>query len=896
MTTPTFSQIRAQVAAIRQKIPRARVIGIRSPGRWTGQRQRQEGDETYFIEQCDSPLAMRIALREEAEDKTKVLITSLDDSDLGDDILIRLTRRRLFPIDSWQIVKSLFQAHAIDPRLTRHAWIAAYLMDLIPAEGYPPATGGFLDAETVWPILLNRGLGLTSERPDLASLLKWSVEPECAERFKGASESFRQAASDWLVGLAGLAAAAVLDCVGSTDRPDALPIGLAAGVVFHPKAAGKLEKAEGKMEERYFGGKSPHPGIIGRWHAAATEVVRLQLTDAKAKRQHLQRADEILREVGAESLAYLSDTSSLGFDQRLAGFGKRLLETVRSGTLQTLDALDEARKDLTNHDQAARERRRLERVDMALRLVRWLGGSEKDHSEPQSLAEASQYQLAEGGFVDWARLALRSGDPVRELSEAYAALFEQVTTLREGQSRTFATLLRDATAAGSLDDNLVPVESILEKLVAPLAAHAPVLVIVIDGMSVAVFRELMADVVRHEWIALAEEAPGANRPGLATIPSVTEVSRTSLLCGRLLHGSPGQERTGFAEHRSLVARCRSTHPPILFHKASLQEIENGSLAGDVRKAIGSSHRRVVGVVVNAVDDNLLKGEQIDTRWSRDEIRVLPALLHEAKVARRLVVLVSDHGHVLDHNTQGKPHEGGERWRFDENEPAEFELRISGPRVVIPESKTLIAPWTEKVRYGVKKNGYHGGLTPQEMVVPVTVLCATDSYPSGWVEAPVDTPSWWEEPTPEVEEPAEPLPKLKPIKPKPEGLLFDLDEEPAPEPVEASGEPSGEERVPEWITALFASPVFEDQKQLAGRTVPGNDIVGRVLVAIDSRGGKITSAALARAIQYPPIRLRGLLAIVQRVLNIDGYAVLSRDEASDTVELDRGLLYRQFDLA
>ena len=37
-------------------------------------------------------------------------------------------------------------------------------------------------------------------------------------------------------------------------------------------------------------------------------------------------------------------------------------------------------------------------------------------------------------------------------------------------------------------------------------------------------------------------------------------------------------------------------------------------------------------------------------------------------------------------------------------------------MVIPESKALIAPWSEKVRYGVKKNGYHGGITPQEMIV------------------------------------------------------------------------------------------------------------------------------------------------------------------------------------
>ena len=104
---PTFSQIKAQVAAIRQRIPQARVIGIRAPGRWTGERHRQDGSEQFVIDQCDSPLAMRIALRDAGEEATQVLITNLNDKDIGDDILLRLTKRRLFPIDSWQIVKAI---------------------------------------------------------------------------------------------------------------------------------------------------------------------------------------------------------------------------------------------------------------------------------------------------------------------------------------------------------------------------------------------------------------------------------------------------------------------------------------------------------------------------------------------------------------------------------------------------------------------------------------------------------------------------------------------------------------------------------------------------------------------------------------------------------------------
>ena len=101
----------------------------------------------------------------------------------------------------------------------------------------------------------------------------------------------------------------------------------------------------------------------------------------------------------------------------------------------------------------------------------------------------------------------------------------------------------------------------------------------------------------------------------------------------------------------------------------------------------------------------------------------------------------------------------------------------------------------------------------------------------------------------------------------------------------------------WIKALLRSAVYDEQKRLGGRAVRPEfeAVLTQLLQAIDGRGGKITATALARAINTPTSRLPGLLAIAQRVLNVDGYEVLSRDFASDTVQLDRALLLKQFDL-
>ncbi|HCP13392.1 MAG TPA: BREX-2 system phosphatase PglZ, partial [Planctomycetaceae bacterium] len=478
MAAPSLAQIKAQIAAIRQKLPQARVIGIQSTGRWTGETFSRDGEHGYSIHQCDSPLSFRLALRKQTDDQTmKVLITSLAEQELGDDILLRLAKRRLFQIDPWQIVRSLFEAHAIDSRLTRHGWIAESLLELIPAAGYPAARGGFLDAETVWPLLLRMAVGLDSEAPDLQSLLKWSLNPDAAGRFQRLPEAFRQAAVSWLVDRAGPVAEILLHLVGQPDRLDAVPLGLVVGILYHPAAIGKLEKATGKLETRFPGHTSPDPELMLRWSAAAAEVVRgLRLSDPKLYRQTVQRADEILEEIQASPMAHLSDISPLGFVQRLARIGEALSDILARGAWDRLESLTDMRQRVGQHDYASQETRRTERVDMALRLVRWLGVQTRgDTSSPQSLADAARWHLREGGFVDWARLSLRSGDPEATLSAAYAQLFAQVLVIRERQSRVFAELLRDWTAAGSKGAEILAVEDILGAIVAPLAEKTQVL-------------------------------------------------------------------------------------------------------------------------------------------------------------------------------------------------------------------------------------------------------------------------------------------------------------------------------------------------------------------------------------------------------------------------------------
>jgi hypothetical protein len=90
-------------------------------------------------------------------------------------------------------------------------------------------------------------------------------------------------------------------------------------------------------------------------------------------------------------------------------------------------------------------------------------------------------------------------------------------------------------------------------------------------------------------------------------------------------------------------------------------------------------------------------------------------------------------------------------------------------------------------------------------------------------------------------------------------------------------------------------VYAAQKQLAGRVVLEDERVHTCLLALQERGGKLTRPALAHALGLPMLRLGGVIAALRRLLNVEGYPVLTLDEASDTVELNLALLTTQFDL-
>ncbi|MFN6069757.1 MAG: BREX-2 system phosphatase PglZ, partial [Pseudanabaena sp.] len=385
VVVPSINQIKAQVATIRQGNVNPKFIGIHIAGQWTGETVQSDRDITLCIHVCKSPLAMRLVMQAAHADcqtdnsDIHVILTTLKESDLDDDILMRLAKRKLFSIDPWEVVKSLFQANLIDPRLRKELWIADYLIDWNTSEGYTPVSNGFLNADTVWTILLERGLGIVDRSPDLPDLLKWSIDSNHIARLKNAAPFFQKAAIAYITELVGHVAQYILRCACQTERNDLVALGLVFGVLFHPKATGKLDKAIGKIEERYFQGEILTPNIGITWQAAAQELINLRLPiDIQLKENILNRADEILQEIGASHLAHLSEISPLGFNQRLESFAQTLTSILKnpltSGLETQIKELIANRNQILQHNLAKddRYRSRINNLDMAIRLLNWI--------------------------------------------------------------------------------------------------------------------------------------------------------------------------------------------------------------------------------------------------------------------------------------------------------------------------------------------------------------------------------------------------------------------------------------------------------------------------------------------------------------------------------------------
>jgi hypothetical protein len=459
---------------------------------------------------------------------------------------------------------------------------------------------------------------------------------------------------------------------------------------------------------------------------------------------NLERADSLLKDFRCEEFASRNSVSLESYVQRLSLFATEIKAALAKPGPESLASCEQQQRSIAAHrfGKQGHYADQVDRTEMAIRLIRWL---QTPSPVTTSFAEQAKLYIRDVSFVDMAREAVCRGEHDPEIAEVYGKLSEHVSETLRDFSRRFADGLADWTKSGANSGETLGVENVLNEQVSAVAKLNPVLMIVMDGLSWAVCHELLQDIRQAHWYeaSLGEESTIAPSV-VATIPSETRFSRTSLMSGELVVGDSSTEKRNFANHASLLEVSNSTRPPKLFHKKDISSGSRGGVSSELQTAVLDEEQRIVGAVINAVDDRLANAQQIRDEWTVDRINPLGGLLRLARDSGRVVILASDHGHVW-HQSDAEFDRGqdGSRWRRNDSECEAGERVISGSRVLADnDGSGIIVPWSETIHYKRKQHGYHGGATPQEMLCPFTLLVHRSSDVTGVSESQYSKPDWW----------------------------------------------------------------------------------------------------------------------------------------------------------
>lgn len=871
---------------LRRRRPDEQLIGVRLDGGWSGEEEIELEAGPQPVRVCRSVIDVRAAaVEQQALDAPLVILTPLADRDLGLDLTARLAGQQLLRPSLHRSVMQLFEAHDIDRRIAGEKWLLRALVEHLPASGYVPVPAGSLTADRAWEELLRAVLDLPAGTPTLLELLRWSQDDVHRALLQQATPELRGGVRERLAPVAGAdLLLAIVEQAASTTGVIAV-IGLLSILVAEPEAPAVL-MATGRVAERHLGGSQLDLAEAAPALVAATRKL-LQGGAISGPWGKLTR--ELVGGLGLDAQVPASDLLAEAWSARLAAVGDGLTALL-AGTAGAEERAADAEAALSRHvlAQADGSTGSLAAIEAMSRLVRWLAVPAP--AAAATLRTAIDLEVSDGSWVVWARSILAAPGAV-ELAEAAQRVSAAVDARRTRISIAFGEIVTpwDGVAAGEL----IGVEHVLDRVLAPVALAAPVVAIVMDGLSLGILRQLLRDLERDGW-SERRPAGATHRPAaLAVLPSLTKYSRTSLLTGQLQVGAQGAEKAGFAAHPGLREAGTAGGPPLLLHKGELSD--DGTTMSTLLRDELFGPRRVVGLVINAVDDELSGAVQRRGGWRLAEIPLLAAVMAAARDAERAVVLISDHGHVPERPDTHRVATGpgaGHRHRPPTSGPVgPGEVSVSGPRV-LPTGTEVILAVNPAIRYSSgTEPGYHGGASPEELVAPVAILTAFDGPLSGLEEQPPDEPSWWRATVAPL---AEPEPVHVPVRPAKRGARS-----PGPDQPTLDGMLDVSAHIPvaapAWIDGLLAHSTFVQASERAGRGALPRERARALLVALAQHDGRLATASLASAAGVPHSRLEGVLSALRPLVNVDGYLILTVDPAADLVELRIDDLRRQFEL-
>ena len=747
--------------------------------------------------------------------------------------------------------------------------MAEALVEAAPPAGTRSSAAQALDADRAWRALLAPPLrDRCGRRPGRADARGR------AQRTRLGSPSATRASDDAVERRLTSTidgAAPVLALAASGKGNQAWALGLAVRVLVDGPA-GEARAAARTLLTVMLGGWAFDDRDARAWAQAAEDhVLDLLAADAPAGQATLQAADRAIGSLQAEALVGVSDLVTAGLLARLrdlaSALARRRANQAEPGEVEQA-AQRVRRHRLDDHHTLA---------TMVVRLTRWLDEPAGGDAEFRTLAQA---HVSDQAYADWARTTLRVATGEATLDEQLRALIAEADTRRRAQDVVFGARLASFVGHAAPGGPILGVEEVLDRVVAPIAKQRPVLLLVLDGMSHRVACELMEDVVARGWIELRPPGEPTRTLVLSALPSVTGFSRTSLLSGTLAKGAAPDEAKAFVGSRRL-ARSQLARRPT----AALPQ---GRTQGPARRPGG---RAALGACRRAARRR--RRRQRDRRPPRQgrparravERNLRPAA---AAAARRGTQCRAHRDPRQRPRARARP-----RWSVSQRRP-----RTRGAVPLRSRSRLARASSSSKARACSPTGGAACSPWMRTCATPRASTATTGAAarrrssrrcsfsPRAWPRA--STAGSRRHTTRPRGGPARRSPRCQPLSHRP----LRLRNRAASSCSAPSRRRPPERRGSRSCSVPRRSPPSAHRRVAARCPRSGSS---RSCLPSSDAGGKLLQDALARRVGIAPVRLRGTLAVMRQLLNVDGYPVLSIDEDTGDVVLDVALLREQFGL-
>jgi hypothetical protein len=819
-------------------------------------------------------------------------------------------------------LRALFGVSQVDDDARRSA-LATYLL-AAPGERRYALSGSRLTAEAMWSAWLSGDWGLDTEgRLGLDMLLAFVAADGRGASFAEAmarpeAGATREALLAWLDQTVGPCGSVLWRAWEEGRGRRAMELALVCEpLVKGPHAAVRMW-VKTKVREQLAVEKDVDviavAEALAREAASAFRILERQLPAAQM-RALAKAADALVDDDEVRASLVESARLPSAWVQRLDALGTALAAGAASPTEDATKEALGALRALESHAffKDADQEHVLRRAEMAVRLLAWLVARpdrklEAGHTPYGDAEVLGRWYVTEGGYVDRARHGAR-GVETGLFGEGVKAVLAAADAARTELDARFARGLVGWVEAGQPATQVLPIHDAVRRVAVRFLEgddKRRLLVLLLDGMAWAQASELLESLGRRAaaWGPLTWHAQKEGRIGesplpvvFAGFPTVTEVSRSAFFAGTVL-GPGAKLTTPDPDHWARHAQVKKLVPPADVPRLLLRgegHTKAGGASEEALSLVADTERRIVALVLNAIDDSLKASHAVRHPWGVDNIASLPDLLDKAREAGRAVLLASDHGHVpVDRLQYLKPMStpAASRWRPWPAAGAAVlpnEVAFSGPRVYAPPGAhgvVLLADDASSYSGG-SHAGEHGGATLAEVVAPCVLIGCEDGpgvddeaqRPSGAAQEP----PWWHFDVSERLAVDHEAPVQKPSKPEAQMVLPVI----APPPVETV----------KVISLAVAGSAFAGSAVLKSQasTASARQEVVRAVDILLERGCVMSSDAFAAAMDLAGWRAAGLISKLQEVLNLDGYEVLRHDAGARQVFLDRDKLAQLFEV-